>query len=368
MDRICCFFNHPSHYRESIYSLMDEKLHCDFFFGDEVPSIKEMDCSVLKNVTRVHYGYISKKILYIKGVIKPLVKKYDTIVVTPATNSITHWLLLLLYKLLPNKRIYFWTHGLYGNESKRQLFFKKLMYKNATGVFLYGNYAKKIMIDNGFDESKLYVVYNSLNYEEHLALRKIMGQSNIYIDYFGNDNPTIILIGRLNRRKKIELLIEAVEQLNRKNFLVNVVIVGDGTSKEELFRLTCEKNINNQFWFYGACYDEKTNAELIFNSDLCIVPGDIGLTALHAMTFGVPVISHDYFPSQGPEFEIITPGVTGVFFKNGDAISLSEVIYKWLNSSTYNRDTIRQQCYSIVDEKWNPQAQIKIFEKILLAH
>ena len=368
MDRICCFFNHPSHYRKSIYSLMDAKLHCDFFFGDEAPSIKEMDCSVLNNVTRVHYGFVCKKILYVKGVIKPLVKKYDTIVVTPATNSITHWLLLFLFKLVPKKRIFFWTHGLYGNESKRQLFFKKLMYKNATGIFLYGSYAKKIMIDNGFDASRLHVVYNSLNYEEQLALRKITKRSSIYRDYFENDNPTIILIGRIYKRKKIELLIDAVEQLNKKYFMVNVVIVGDGSDKDELFRLTCEKNINKQFWFYGACYDERVNAELICNSDLCVVPGDIGLTALHAMTFGVPVISHDYFPTQGPEFEIITPGVTGAFFKNGDATSLSEAIYKWLNSSTYSRDSIRQQCYSFVDEKWNPQAQIKIFEKVLLSH
>lgn len=367
MDRICCFFNHPSHYRESIYTLMDSRLHCDFFFGDEVPTIREMDCSVLNNVTRVHYYYIGKRILYVKGVIKPLILKYDTIIVTPATNSITHWMLLLLFKILPKKRIYFWTHGLYGNESKRQLFFKKLMYKNAAGIFLYGNYAKRLMIDNGFDASRLHIVYNSLNYEEQLALRKSIRQSNIYLDYFGNSNPTIILIGRINKRKRIELLIEAIELLNRKGFMVNVVIVGDGLDKEELIRLTVEENICKQFWFYGACYDEKTNAQLIYNSDLCVVPGDIGLTALHAMTFGVPVISHDYFPSQGPEFEIIIPGVTGNFFKNGDPFSLCDAIYNWLNSSSYNRDTIRQLCYSEIDKNWNPRAQIRTFEKVLLA-
>ena len=365
-SKICCFFNYPSHYRESIYNLMDKEIGCDFVFGDEEPSIKEMDCGVLSNVKRVHYTWILKKILYIKNVLLYLVLNYDTIVVTPATNSITHWLLLLLYKMLPNRRIYYWTHGLYGWESKRQLFFKNLMFKNATGLFLYGNYAKKIMIANGYNPNKMHVVFNSMDYDNQINLRERIESSDIFKKHFNNSNSTIIVIGRLNRRKKIDLLVNAVNNLKNKDIIINVVIVGDGEEKERLEQMVSDFDLKKQFWFYGACYDEYTNAELIYNSDLCVVPGDIGLTAIHAMTYGVPVISHDCFPSQGPEIEIIEPGVTGKLFKYDDVLSLTAAIHDWLIMKGPDRNHIREACYSVIENHWNPYYQLTVLKKVLL--
>lgn len=57
------------------------------------------------------------------------------------------------------------------------------------------------------------------------------------------------------------------------------------------------------------------NAELIYNADLCVAPGNIGLTAMHAMMFGCPCISHNDFSWQMPEFEAIVPYKTGNFLK-----------------------------------------------------
>ena len=245
-QRICCFFNYPSHYRESIYRLLDKELGCDFIFGDEEPSIKEMDCSVLNKVERVHYRKYLRKILYVRGVLAKLAKNYDTLILTPATNSITHWLILALFKLFPQKRIYYWTHGLYGNESRRQLFLKNLMFKHATGLFLYGNYAKELMIKQGYNPDKLHVVYNSLNYDDHLRLRNEIKSSNIYCQHFGNNNPTIIVIGRLNKRKRIEMLVEALRFLQGR-ISINVVIIGDGNEKSSLLHLISKYGLSDYF-------------------------------------------------------------------------------------------------------------------------
>ena len=55
----------------------------------------------------------------------------------------------------------------------------------------------------------------------------------------------------------------------------------------------------------GECYSEETNAKLIYNADLCVAPGNIGLTAIHVMMFGCPAITHNDFKWQMPEFEAI---------------------------------------------------------------
>ena len=125
-----------------------------------------------------------------------------------------------------------------------------------------------------------------------------------------------------------------------------------------------ELNIVNQIWFYGPCYDELINAEFIFNADLCIAPGNVGLTAIHSMMFGCPVITHDDFKHQMPEFEAIKPFYTGAFFKRDSQSSLNEVIMKWFNKNENNREYIRQQCYNEIDTKWTPKFQMNVIREI----
>lgn len=343
---------------------MDKEICCDFVFGDEEPSIKEMDCSVLHSVKRVHYGYLLKKNIYIRGALWYIVKNYKILIATPSTNSITHWLLLLFFKLLPNRRIYFWTHGLYGKESKRQLFFKNLMFKNATGLFLYGNYAKELMIKEGYNPDNLFVVHNSLDYDAHLMLRNENLLSDVYRSHFRNNNPIIVSIGRLNKRKRLTMLVEAINLLNKNNLPCNIVIIGDGEDKvilEEKARLL---GVEQQVWLYGACYDERRNAELLYNSDICIIPGDIGLTAIHSLMFGVPVITHNDFPHQGPEFEVVKPGQTGSFFEHDNVPSLVSCIENWLKCKK-DRDEIRRACYDVIDTEWNPNYQLRVIKNVL---
>ena len=118
-------------------------------------------------------------------------------------------------------------------------------------------------------------------------------------------------------------------------------------------------------WFYGACYDEKQICEFLYNADLCVSPGNVGLTAMHAMSFGLPVISHNNFPMQMPEFEAIIDGETGTFFKENDIQSLAEAIKRW-DSIAVDREKIRQACYKVIDEKYNPHKQVELLKQVIL--
>ena len=124
-------------------------------------------------------------------------------------------------------------------------------------------------------------------------------------------------------------------------------------------------SIGDRVWFYGACYDEDTNAELIFNSDLCVVPGDVGLTAVHVMTFGTPCITHDDFRRQGPEFESIIPGRTGLFFAFGNAAALADSIATWLTDHP-DRDAVRTACYREIDERWTPEYELAVLKEVVV--
>ena len=127
--------------------------------------------------------------------------------------------------------------------------------------------------------------------------------------------------------------------------------------------MTYTPDLNDQVWFYGASYDEKTNAELIYNADLCVSPGNVGLTAMHALIFGCPVITHNYFEWQMPEYEAIHAGNTGDFFKMDDIADLIATISKWFAVKSDKREEVRKACFKEIDTNWNPYYQMDIIKK-----
>ena len=144
-----------------------------------------------------------------------------------------------------------------------------------------------------------------------------------------------------------------------------MTFIGGGDVQGDLEALANELGLSDNVWFYGPCYDEKVLGEMIYNADLCVSPGNIGLTAMHALVFGTPAITHDDLPHQMPEFEAIREGVTGTFFKNGSVGSLAESITLWFEKHQNDREDVRKACMKEIDENWTPQFQIEVLKKHL---
>ena len=362
--KICLISNLASHYREEIYTLIDSELECDFVFGDKLNNgIKSFDTSGFRNqvntLENIQRGEVT---LWQKGVLRFLFRKYDKYIVSDDIRCISTWVFLILACIL-NKEIYFWAHGWYGRENWIKSLVKKVFYRLPKGSFLYGNYAKEVMVENGFSAKKLWVIHNSLAYSNQLKTRKQIRNTDIYSSHFKNQDSTIIYIGRLTEYKRLDMLIEALKNLESRGHHCNLVLVGDGPQKEKLQTMTKEYDLDNCVWFYGACYDELKNAELIYNADLCVSPGNIGLTAMHVMVYGTPAITHDCFEWQGPEFEAIKPGKTGDFYKYGSLESMTETILRWVSTQKERREEIRQACYAEIDESWTPAFQLEVLKK-----
>lgn len=351
------------HYRKNIYMLMDKELGVDFYFGDSRPGkIENVDESLLNNVKPHLHNINLGPFYWQRGVFKLLRSDYTDIIMPGETYCLSSWVITLLAKY-SGKKVYHWTHGAYGNETGFKKWFTKLRAKKVAGSLLYGTYARDVLIKYGVDSSKLYVIYNSLAYDEQIEIRKSMSPTPIYQNYFRNDNRNIVFVGRLTKVKKLDQILYAVAKLRNEGNDLNVTFIGDGIEKERLVSLAKELKLVN-VWFYGVCYDEKILSEMIYNADICISPGNVGLTAMHAMTFGTPVISHNNFPMQMPEFEAIEDGLTGTFFKEDDIDSLADAIERWF-ASNKEREEIRQACYKIIDKKYNPHIQIETMKKII---
>ena len=365
--RLCLIYNFAQHYRSRIFQRIDEEFECDYIFGDTYGDIKLMDYSLLYgNVKETHTTQLGGGWYYQRGVLASLFKSYDKYILLGETRAVSTWMFLVMSRFFPKKKVYLWSHGWYGKETRVERIIKKLFFKLPNGgIFLYGNYARKLMINEGLNPNKLFVIHNSLAYDKQLEIRKQLKTTTVFKEFFKNDLPTLIFIGRLTRVKKLHQLLEVLVQLNGRGKKFNLVFVGDGIEKDKLISLVHDKKLTKQVWFYGACYDEEENAELIYNADLCVAPGNVGLTAMHSMVFGTPVITHNNFSYQMPEFESITSGLTGDFFTMDDVTSMADCIEKWFNCKTACREEVRQACYNEIDTQWNPEFQIDVFKKNL---
>ena len=207
-----------------------------------------------------------------------------------------------------------------------------------------------------------FVIHNSLDYNTQLNIRNNLTPSSIFTNHFNNSNSNLIFIGRLTKVKKLDLLLDAIKILKDKGCEYNITFIGNGSEKEFLQKRICELELDNNVWLYGTCYDEIINAELIYNADLCVAPGNVGLTAMHTMVFGTPVLTHGDFKWQMPEFEAIIPNKTGSFFEKDNVNDLADKIELWFKNNKNKRDIVRKFCYDEIDTSWNPYFQLKVLK------
>lgn len=364
MRSLACLFNFPSHYRENVYLKMDEELNSDFYFGDiDGDKIKKIDLSLFKgNVTQLKTIKIGP-FNWINNSMQLVFKPYKKLILIGDPFCISIWVILIISKFKRNKT-FLWTHGWYGDESRLKVILKKLFFNLSDGVLLYGNYAKNLMIKEGFNAEKLHVVYNSLDYDRQLKIREKVQPSKIFENHFGNTSPTLIFIGRLTVVKKLHYILEAAKLLKDKNKNFNIVFIGEGLELETLKAQAQQFEISKNCWFYGACYDEVLLSNLIYNADICVSPGNVGLTAMHTLMYGTPVISHNNFKAQMPEFEAIQKGVSGDFFEQDNVHDLANTIDNWFKQNI-DRALMRNKCYDIIDKHYNPYYQLKVLQKVL---
>lgn len=363
--KICFIFNYAPHYREAIYQKIHENLNCDIYLGDiHKNTIKPIaNSQFLENSTFLKTIKIYKNLNWIKKSV-PLVfrREYKIFIITGEPFCLSSWFILLFNQIL-GKKTFLWSHGWYGNENGLKFLIKKIYFKLSSGSLLYGHRAKNIMIKNGFDKNSIHVIYNSLNYNFQKKIRESLKPSNIYHDLFNNRYPTVIFTGRLTEVKKLDILLKAQRLLKDKGFIFNIMIIGDGEEREYLESLVSDFDTGSNVNFFGACYQEVALGEYYYNASICVSPGNLGLTGIHSMSYGCPVITHNNFCNQMPEFEIIREGITGDFFVEDDYESLAYKLKDWLFNKELDFD-IKEECFKIIDEKYNPNFQISLLKAL----
>lgn len=362
--KIACIFNYAPNYRASIYTLMDRHINCDFYFGANLrngQNIRKMDLSALKGFKRESRVYFFRY-QWQSGYPWFTIFKYRAFILT-GQASLSNLCLLILCKIF-KKKVFLWGHGIKAEAEMGSLLLR-LFFHNVDGFFLYSDFGKSMMTAFGIPTERLYVVYNSLDYETQLEVRATIGPSDIFSKHFNNDLPVALFTGRLMPEKRLKMIIDAQQIAIAMGQPFNAVLVGDGPERESLEEQSRTIANGAYTWFYGECFDETELGELFYNADLCISPGNVGLTAVHALTYGTPVVTHGDIQRQMPEAEAISAGISGSFFEWGDVDDMWWQMRCWFKKTSTERAQLRKRCRQVIDEKYNPNYQLNVLRRAL---
>ena len=379
--KITCgiFANIAPLYSEPLWRELSNSETIDYYFYSSCKgysSIKTIDVCESRSLNKsgsfnwyfLKNIYIKNILIYQSGVIyKCLRTKYDAYIFNGEMNCLSTWVAAIVCKLR-RKPVIFWGHGLYGNEKNIKYFFRIVFYKIADFHLIYGNRSRNLMLKSGFSENRVFTVYNSLNFHVHESFFSDVAKDDLIkirkeLFPFSFDDPVLIFLGRLTKEKKVPYLLKALEILNTKGKRFNCLIIGGGPEMLKLRELKDSLKIHNSICLFGENYDEKINAKFIMMADCCISPGNVGLTAIHCLSLGTPVITHGNLENQGPEVEVIKTGITGQFFKEDDINDLSAKIEEFV--STGKKKLIEQDCFDAIKKQWTPENQRAIFDKVV---
>jgi glycosyltransferase involved in cell wall biosynthesis len=128
----------------------------------------------------------------------------------------------------------------------------------------------------GFPRGRIFVAHNSVVRPPTSVIPLRSSTFNL--------PPTILFVGRLQARKRVDSLLRACAELDVKPRLI---IIGDGPERETLESLARE--IYPGAEFIGGKHGAELNP-FFTAADLFVLPGTGGLAIQEAMSYGLPVI------------------------------------------------------------------------------
>ena len=364
-NNLCIITNIGAHYRYPIFSLISREIGCDFFLGDKVKQkLKTFDYERLDGYKRTLKNQFLGPFYWQTNSVSLVFKDYKYYLLDGEPFCLSSWIILILCKLMGKKTIS-WSHGWYGREGHFKGLIKRFFFSLFSELMLYNEYAIKLMTEQGFNPAHMYCIANSMDSDKEKELRTSLKPSTLYQEYFHNNYPTVIYCGRIQKWKKLDMIIDSMEILAREGNPINAIFIGQDIENVDLKSYAASKGLANNVWTYGPCYDDRIIGEFFYNASVCVSPGNVGLTAIHALSFGCPVITHNQFPYQNPEFEAIKPGITGDFFEKDNLLSMTKYIKKWTSQTQEERKQTRTAAFNEIDSKWNIHYQIKIIKEVI---
>lgn len=251
-------------------------------------------------------------------------------------------------------------------------FISRLYYKTvghlANMCLPYGRTGGQTLLNLGVDKKKIYPIGTAIDEKRIFTATKALSQ--IELDRFLDDHDLsgkkiVLQVVRLSRIKKPELLLYAAKKILAYRNDFHFVIIGKGEMYDEVHMLSKELGVDHAVSFLGSIYEERVLAHWFGIAHCFVIPTCIGLSAHHALSYGVPVVTDNSLDNQATEFEILAHGLNAFIYDEGNIEDLSEKIITAAELDQEYRSIINFNAIKTIKNNANLESKARNFLKAI---
>ncbi|MDU9047984.1 MAG: glycosyltransferase family 4 protein [Candidatus Electrothrix sp. Rat3] len=180
------------------------------------------------------------------------------------------------------------------------------------------------------------------------------------------EKKDLVFVGRLVKRKNVDILIKAVKKLTDSGKNISLSIIGTGPVENELKELSDSLSLQKNIFFMGFV-EENKKLECIAQHKIFVLPSMLegfGIVVIEAMKIGLPVIVTN---CGGPEFFV--DNSVGRVAQAGSVDSLADSIKDLFSLETEQLDRMGVSAQKKVMENYNiltlAERHLDIFRQLI---
>lgn len=259
---------------------------------------------------------------------------YDYLILNAAPRDLSQFYRLVISRI-KGERVFTW--GMFHRIGRKKFlseFYYKIAGKLSIACLTYTKKGINSQLMRGINGKKLIEIGTALDEKEIISEKnkRTVAELNDFKNINGlNDKKVVLQVVRLSSIKKPHLLIEAAEILLKIKPNIVFILIGGGDLELDLKNKVTACGISNSVFFLGPIYDEKILSFWFLSADVFVIPSCIGLSAHHAMCYGLPIITDNDYDHQASEFEILSDGLNAVLYEANSVEKMSSKIYDLLD-------------------------------------
>ena len=246
-----------------------------------------------------------------------------------------------------------WGHGFSKSEGSGRRGLRDRLARLADAVVFYNNPAAEAFRERNPSHGGVFVAPNSLDQTAIQQAREDwLGRPDdlaaFRAEHGLDGKPVALFVSRLLEENRADLLLHAAAKTEG----LVVAIIGKGPDRDRLEKIAADLGITPRVRFPGAIYGEGRIAPWFLSSSVFVYPVNIGLSAMHALGYGLPVVTSDNIAGHNPEIEAIEPGVNSLLYTDGDTDAMADAINEIIHSEAIRR-AMSESARRTVLEKFN---------------
>lgn len=237
--------------------------------------------------------------------------------------------LMFFYWILGRK---FFVHGMF-HRIGGQTIFSKLYYLFvgciANKCFTYSRKGAEILMGLGVKYNKIKIIGTAIDEKKSLYYRNKINE--VKLENFKRENgilnkKVVLQVVRLSKIKKPDMILSVARRLISYRTDIVFILIGGGEMYDEMSLRIKALGLESIVFLLGPIYDEDILSYWFSAAKLFVMPTCIGLSAHHAFSYSLPIVTDDNLLEQASEFDILSNGLNSILYESGNIDSFEESI------------------------------------------